>query len=110
MQLVWDSILGESRPYGSPSTSYSYVENIIANVVEMNPDSLLIGTPEDRERYYPAICGHTTDCRFVYSVDRLLEILSEDMPREEAQEFFDYNIEGAFVGDNGPIFIYTEFI
>ena len=46
--------------------------------------------------------------RVVYSVERCIEILiREGMDVEDAIEHFDYNVSGAYVGDQTPIFIHT---
>lgn len=43
-----------------------------------------------------------------YSVDMILSQLEQDgMTREEAQEFFDFNIIGAYMGEGTPLFIRT---
>ena len=41
----------------------------------------------------------------VYSKAKVLEILQRDMSEEEAQECFDFNIAGAYVGEATPIFL-----
>ena len=41
----------------------------------------------------------------VYSKKKVLEILQEDMTFDEAIEHFDYNIAGAYVGENTPVFL-----
>ncbi len=41
----------------------------------------------------------------VYSKEKVLEILQENMSAEEAQEHFDYNIAGAYVGESTPVFL-----
>jgi len=41
----------------------------------------------------------------VYSKAKVLEILQRDMSEEEAQEYFDFNITGAYVGEATPIFL-----
>ncbi len=47
------------------------------------------------------------DC-IVYSADKVIEILSEDMSQEDALEHFDFNIAGAFVGETTPIFVWSK--
>jgi hypothetical protein len=42
----------------------------------------------------------------IYSADRMIEKLSNDMTPEEAQEFFEFNIEGAYMGDRTPVYWY----
>ncbi len=42
----------------------------------------------------------------VYSVEKCLDILAEDMTYEEAVEYFEYNVLGAYMGPMTPIFVY----
>lgn len=46
----------------------------------------------------------------VYSVERCVETLINDhgMEAEEAWEYFDFNILGAYVGEQTPIFVYEN--
>ena len=41
----------------------------------------------------------------VYDRDKCIEILTENMSYEEAEEYFQYNVEGAYVGENTPAFL-----
>ena len=49
------------------------------------------------------------DGRYVYSIERILEILMlrDDMTMEDAMEFFSFNIGGAYVGEMTPLYIWT---
>jgi len=40
-----------------------------------------------------------------YDFDECIKILAADMTQEEALEFFDFNVLGAYVGDATPVFI-----
>ena len=40
-----------------------------------------------------------------YDIDKIIEILSRDMTEEEAIEYFDFNIIGAYVGERTPVYI-----
>ena len=69
-----------------------------------DPDTLLAGGFEE------AFVGYGT--RFthgvaVYSKRKCLEVLVErdEMSRDEALEFFDFNVSGAYVGENTPVFL-----
>lgn len=44
-----------------------------------------------------------TSQRLVYSVTKCLEILEEEMDSEEALEYFLFNVEGSYVGEQTPI-------
>lgn len=43
--------------------------------------------------------------RLVYSVTKVMEILEQQMTPFDAAEHFEFNIVGAFVGDQTPIFV-----
>ena len=46
--------------------------------------------------------------RAVYDIDRVIEELQEQgMSHEDAQEYFDYNIAGSYVGHQTPIFMHA---
>tara|TARA_R110002110_G_scaffold87925_6_gene228984 strand:+ start:103 stop:342 length:240 start_codon:yes stop_codon:yes gene_type:complete len=47
--------------------------------------------------------GH--DDILVYDRDKCIEILRDEMSHEEALDFFDYNVLGAWVGAETPIFV-----
>lgn len=52
-----------------------------------------------------AIIGiEISSCRLIYSKSKVIDILvKEGLTEMEALEHYDYNIEGAYVGDKTPI-------
>ena len=52
------------------------------------------------------IVGVDTKSRIIYNADKIVDRLTEDMEREEALEFFYYNIDGAYVGEYTPVFMF----
>jgi len=40
-----------------------------------------------------------------YDTQKILNILERTMPMEDAQDYFDYNIVGSYMGDKTPVFI-----
>ena len=61
-----------------------------------------------------AIIGQTTLWNvdgdvLVYSVDTIISILMnrDEMSYEEAFEFFEFNIQGAYVGEHTPLYVHT---
>jgi hypothetical protein len=51
-----------------------------------------------------AIIGiESSTMRLVYSVSKCVNILMKDMSEEEALEYFHYNIGGAYMGEQTPI-------
>jgi hypothetical protein len=45
--------------------------------------------------------------RIAYSITKCLEVLikRDNMSKEEALEFFDFNVQGAYVGEKTPIWV-----
>ena len=71
---------------------------------EENPDALFMDGLDD------AIIGigqqFTHDPVVVYDEGRIIEILrSWGMEEQEAEEYFSFNIQGSWVGENTPIII-----
>ena len=63
-------------------------------------EAALIGTGER--------CGHPTIA--VYDREKCIEVLEkrDGMTQEEANEFFEFNVVGAWVGEQTPIFLDFE--
>jgi hypothetical protein len=47
--------------------------------------------------------------KLVYSVSKCIDILCEDMSEEDALEHFAYNVSGAYVGEQTPIWCFDRF-
>ncbi len=58
-------------------------------------DAAFIGTGER--------CGQPNIA--VYDRDMCIDILANDMPYAEAVEYFEFNVAGAWVGEQTPIFV-----
>jgi hypothetical protein len=70
----------------------------------LDPETLLADGFED------ALIGYGTRFSYgvaVYSTSKCLDILMkrDGMTHEEAMEFFTFNVTGAYVGENTPVFI-----
>jgi hypothetical protein len=76
-------------------------------LAELNPEALLADGLE------AALVGYTVNHHHahvaVYDVNKCIEVLvdRDGMSHEEADEFLSFNTLGAFVGENGPIYIRT---
>lgn len=44
----------------------------------------------------------------LYSADRIIYKLTGQMTEDEAVEFFDFNVAGAYMGERTPLFWYNE--
>lgn len=75
---------------------------LIEQIKEINPEAMFADGFDD------SILGYDTKGRVVYSVDSIVETLTErdGMNADEAMEYFDFNIDGAYVGEYTPIYIY----
>ena len=53
-------------------------------------------------------CGQP--CIVAYDVEKVIEILvsRDGMSTKEAEEFFEFNIAGAWVGDETPVWVYKK--
>lgn len=76
-------------------------------ITELYGDDLLIADGFDK-----AIIGVSDDFsepRIIYSVKKCLKILKKDMGEEGALEYFTYNVSGAYLGEQTPIFCWDIF-
>jgi hypothetical protein len=48
--------------------------------------------------------------RLIYSVTNCIRILMEDMPEDEALEYFEHSVSSAYVGEKTPIWCYDYFL
>lgn len=57
------------------------------------------------------IIGKDSRDRAVYDADAMIDVLvmRDDMTREEAEDFFWYNIDGASMGDETPIYVFLNY-
>ena len=46
----------------------------------------------------------------VYDRAKCIDILCEQMDADEAEEYFSFNVEGAYVGESTPAFICSEIV
>lgn len=54
-----------------------------------------------------AIIGLSSKNIVVYDREKCINILARNMSYEEAVEYFDFNVEGAYMGEKTPIFVNT---
>jgi len=80
------------------------LEELKETISQHNPEALFA------DGHDHAIMGYATDGRVIYSVDQIIcGLMQRDgMTYEEAIEFFDFNIAGAYVGEYTPIYMYED--
>jgi len=79
------------------------IERLKETIAEYNPEALFA------DGHDHAIMGYSTKGNVIYSANQIIGgLINDGMTEEEAVEFFDFNIEGAYVGEYTPIYIYEE--
>ena len=84
----------------------------IEDIIESYPDEELL----QADGFDDALLGVVTDFnakpRLAYSKDKCISILMvrDGMSYEEAIEYFDYNVSGAYVGEKTPIWVDDEMV
>ena len=79
-------------------------EELKSSIAEANELAMLVDGHDN------ALIGWSTDGKAIYRVSDIVETLMErdEMSHEEAMEYFDFNILGAYVGEYTPIYMYEE--
>ena len=77
---------------------------LLESITEFNPEAKLADGFDD------SILGYDTKGRVIYSVNTILDTLvnRDGMDYDEAQEYFGFNIECAYIGEYTPIYMYEE--
>jgi len=77
---------------------------LLESITEFNPEAKLADGFDD------SILGYDTKGRVIYSVNSILDTLvnRDGMDYDEAQEYFGFNIECAYIGEYTPIYMYEE--
>lgn len=57
------------------------------------------------------LIGKDSKGRAVYDADAMIAVMVErdDMSTEDAEEFFWFNIEGAYLGDETPVYTFLNY-
>ena len=76
----------------------------LASIIENYSHEELIKS----DNFDDAVVGiEVNTLRLVYSIDKMIAILTKDMSYEDAIEYLDFNVFSAYVGERKPIYIYT---
>lgn len=80
------------------------LEELKQTISEHNPEAMFA------DGFDNALMGYSSDMRVIYSADQIVKTLVErdGMTPDEAIEFFNFNIECAYVGEYTPIYMYEE--
>ena len=80
------------------------IEELKEAITSANERAMLVDGHDD------ALAGYDTQGRAIYFIDHIVGTLMQrdGMTQDEAMEFFDFNIAGAYVGEYTPIYMYEE--
>ena len=82
---------------------------MIEQIIDSYQDTELLTA----DGFNKAIIGVSEDfnqpIRLIYSVSKCLDILMVDMEYDEAIEYFNFNVCGAYVGEKTPIWCWDDF-
>jgi hypothetical protein len=80
---------------------------MLESIIDTYPDDEFLKV----DGYDEAIIGvDMASSNLIYSYAKMIEIMMEEgMDQEEAREYFDFNIAGAYMGEKTPIFCNDEF-
>ena len=84
------------------------IQEMIDSTCIENGDTVQI--PDGLEGAFVGIDGNDGLPRAVFSRDLAIEILMRDgqMQYEDAVEYFEFNVAGAYVGEQTPLWIHTK--
>ncbi len=66
---------------------------------------LFLSEPEYDEAIIGVVERAASPPVIAYDTQKILDILERTMPMEDAQDHFDYNIVGSYMGERTPVFI-----
>ena len=73
---------------------------MLDRILEAMPDEMLLKA----DGFDEAVIGiDSSSMRLIYSVTKCIEILMRDMSEEDALDHFSFNVSGAYVGEQTPI-------
>lgn len=75
--------------------------SILNRILSVYPDEGFIKA----DGFDDALIGISTDGRLVYSLDKIIDKLTEEMSQDEAIDFFYFNIQSVFIGEKSPVYI-----
>ena len=86
----------------TPSKSNDFIEEMTTTF----PDMVVLEPREDFDKAITGVVERINLHVFCYDVARILNILQEEgMSEDEAQEYFEYNILGSWMGENTPVYL-----
>ena len=79
----------------------------IEEYIEIVAPDCSIALPDGLDAAFVGVDTESEEPRAVYSIDKCIEILSKEMSKDEASEYFWYNVAGS-CGKGYPLYIATQ--
>jgi len=89
------------------TTPSQKIQNAIESCLSEDENILLA---DGYEEAFVGIARQFNQAFAVYDRAKCIDILAKDMSYDEAEEYFSFNVEGAYVGENTPAFICSEIV
>ena len=85
--------------------------NKLDDIVDQYPDAEILKADGFDDCILGYEYGWDGNIRLIYSVDKVINRLNkkDKMPIDEAIEYFEFNMRGAYVGENTPIWCQDDF-
>ena len=87
------------------------LEKAIKYMEDAELSLVLLGSDEEQMDFADAFVGVIDDSIAVYERDKVIEVFMnrDGISDIEAVEWFDYNVQGAYIGEQTPLYIQTDF-
>ena len=87
------------------------LEKAIKYMEDAELSLVLLGSDEEQMDFADAFVGVIDDSIADYERDKVIEVFMnrDGMSDIEAVEWFDYNVQGAYIGEQTPLYIQTDF-
>ena len=97
--------LNANTPAGTSGADVDRLNKRLEIAQEWGQEFLFMSEPVYDEAVIGVVERAGGQSVIAYDTQIILSILERDMSPEEAQEFFEYNILGAYMGEMTPVFI-----
>ena len=81
------------------------MKNINKKIIQLVGEDQPIILADGFDSAFIGVAHQLTASFAVYDRKKCIEILMKDMTSEEAEEYFEFNVQGAYVGENTPAFL-----
>ena len=87
------------------------LEKAIEYMNDCDLSFVLLGSEKEQMDFADAFVGVVDDSIAVYEREKVIEVFMnrDGMSDIEAVEWFDYNVQGAYMGEQTPLYIQTDF-